>query len=163
MTRATTSETTNGPTASNPPFVTSNPVESKWCRYHKTNGHSSAECRVLTQKQEKPTASQGKEARIDMIQETSDYKLVQLPGKVQEKDTIILFDTGASNNCVAESFVRTLNLPIHPEPSTFVLANGYSFNSPDKVSLKFNFNITSYVTFKETFIVIPNFKSEMIL
>ncbi|KAG0439268.1 hypothetical protein DMUE_2555 [Dictyocoela muelleri] len=131
-----------------------------YCKYHKTNLHSTEECRVLANKNNYKNSKKGL-----LIREPDPaINLIQITGEIESKNALFTIDTGASTNYINEKFIKRNNFTVFKKnPSKVIYGNNETGFISEFTDLTINSIGNEKLKLKSKFSIIKNLPEDIIL
>ncbi|WUR02435.1 endoplasmic reticulum membrane-associated oxidoreductin (ERO1) [Vairimorpha necatrix] len=130
------------------------PLQKKWCKFHKHNGHNSVDCFLNNGKRNDYDKNFPRRSEMNIMEEEKDsVREIIVRAKIKEHNIKVLLDSGASRSFISESLAKKLNLPLRENKAIrTVIANGevITSNKSTEFEIKFegvnkNYTIKPYI------------------
>lgn len=138
----------------------------KYCEYHKSNSHNTADCRSKPKPEsQKAQYNDSHKNKTMALREPSPIpKALEVSGYIKDKNIAIMIDTGSANNYIKSEIVEKLNQRTEPSNKhEAMIANGRSVFSNKIAEINFKLQNDSNIEYKCTTRILDSLATDLIL
>jgi predicted aspartyl protease len=140
--------------------------QNKYCKFHKSNGHSTEECRSKNFPK-KPQVEMNEERQhktFALREPTTTPKALETQCVIDNKTIPTMIDTGSAYSYIKDEVVNELKLtPVNTKNHEATVANGTTVVSNQSVVLNFSIQNDKNLEYRNEFKIIDSLAAEMIL